>query len=309
MMKCSACRRRKAIYVRPYSGETLCKKCFLDSIENKVRVAIGKHGMFEMDDNIAVAVSGGKDSISLLHILTKIENAFPKASLCAITVDEGIKGYRDEAIEIATENCADLGVKHVVVSFKDLYGHTLDEIVYKTQDRNLTPCSYCGVLRRKALNIAAHKVCADKIATAHNLDDEVQTFLLNLIHGDPLRIARSDPASDLEKSMFIPRVKPFCEVLEKEIVLYAYIKGVSFQVIPCPYAGEALRNDIRHILNRLEEKHPSTKYTAYSSMEKVREAMKEITMKTQVKRCEQCGELTTGNICQTCQLLRELETS
>jgi len=292
--------------MRPYSGEKLCRKCFLESIEEKVRVTIGKHSMFAMDDKIAVAVSGGKDSVSLLHILTKIEKAFPKSSICAITVDEGISGYRDEAIKIAAENCAELGVEQTTVSFKGLYGYTMDEIVEKTREEKLTPCAYCGVLRRRALNAAGRRAGADKIATAHTLDDEIQTFLLNVIRGDPLRIARSGPKFDQVKLTLVPRVKPFCEVLERESALYAYAKEITFQEMPCPYAGEALRNDVRHTLNRLERKHPGTKYTVYKSMEKIREAMKGTAEETPLKRCEDCGEPTTGTMCQACIMLRRL---
>lgn len=308
MAKCTSCGIREAIYLRAYSGERLCAKCFLQSIEDKVRATIAKYKMLKFDDRIAIAVSGGKDSVSLLHILAKIEREFPRASLCAITVDEGIEGYRDEAIRIASENCKLLGVEHYVSSFKDLYGYTLDEIArrIKAAEKRLTPCSYCGVLRRKALNILARKVNATKIAVANNLDDEIQTFILNIVHGDPLRISRSGPTFDEEVEGLIPRVKPLCEVLEKEVALYAYLKGIKFQENPCPYASEALRNDIRNMLNRLEEKHPGTKYTIFRSAEKIRERLKEARPIVKLRRCKICGEVTVNEICQACKLLQDL---
>ncbi len=306
MVKCTACRRSEAFYTRPYSGEILCRKCFTESIEQKVRVTIGKYRMFEIDDRIAVAVSGGKDSVSLLHILSRIERDFTMSSLCAITVDEGIQGYRDEAVKIASENCVRLRVEHIIVSFRDLYGYTMDEITRRTRDDELTPCAYCGVLRRRALNIAARKAGVTKLAMAHNLDDETQTFLLNLVHGDPLRIARTGPVSDFKKPGFPQRVKPLCEVLEREVVLYAYVKDIFFQEMPCPYAGEALRNDVRKTLNRLEERHPGIKYTVYSSMEKIREAMRQTVKETPLRNCKSCGEPTIGEICQTCQMLQTI---
>ncbi|MDW8048318.1 MAG: TIGR00269 family protein [Nitrososphaerota archaeon] len=259
--------------------------------------------MFEIDDRIAVAVSGGKDSLSLLHILFKIEQDFPKSSICAITVDEGISGYRDEAIEIAKKNCAELGIAHIIVSFKELYGYTLDEIVEKVRGEKLTPCAYCGILRRKAINIGGQLAGATKIATAHTLDDEIQTFFLNIIHGEPLRIKRTLQTENF-KVGFIPRVKPLCEVLEKETALYAYVTNITFQDEPCPYAGEALRNDVRRILNYMEEKHPGMKYTIYRSYEKLRDSimLKEIPFKI----CSDCGEPSSTDLCQTCQILREI---
>ncbi|MEM2972466.1 MAG: TIGR00269 family protein [Candidatus Bathyarchaeia archaeon] len=307
--KCTVCKCREAFFFRRYSGEKLCKKCFVESIEAKVRATIAKYGMFEFDDRIAVAVSGGKDSVSLLHILTKIEREYPKASLVAVTVDEGIRGYRDEALKIAVENCRKLGVEHHTVSFKELYGYRLDEIVVRLKRKGcaeLTPCAYCGVMRRKALNVIARKVGADKIATAHTLDDETQTILLNIFHGDVLRIAREKPVTDKAYPKLMQRVKPFCEIPEKETALYAYIKKIKFQSKPCPYALEALRNDIRNMLNRIEEKHAGIKFTIFKAVEKIRPALESHAKKEGLSECVECGEPTTESICKTCQMLRQM---
>ena len=306
---CDVCRRREAFFFRPYSGEKLCRKCFAESIEGKVRATIAKYQMLNFDDKIAVAVSGGKDSVSLLRILAKIEQNYPKASLVAVTVDEGIKGYRDEALEISAENCEKLGVKHHVISFKELYGFTLDEIVKRLKQKGedkLTPCAYCGVLRRKALNMAARKIKADKLATAHTLDDEAQTILLNIFHGDVLRIAREKPVTDEVHPKLVQRVKPFCEIPEKETALYAYIRKIKFQSTPCPYASEALRNDIRVMLNRIGERHAGIKFTIFKSIGKIRPALEEIAKKEGLRECSECGEPTTEKICKTCQMLRQV---
>jgi uncharacterized protein (TIGR00269 family) len=306
---CDVCKHREAFFFRRYSGEKLCRKCFAESIEGKVKATITKYQMLKFDDRICVAVSGGKDSVSLLHVLAKMEQNYPKASLVAVTVDEGIKGYRDEAVKIAAENCQKLDVKHHVVSFKKLYGFTLDEIVKRLKKKNkngLTPCAYCGVLRRKALNIAARKAKADKLATAHTLDDETQTILLNIFHGDVLRIAREKPITDKVHPKLVQRIKPFCEIPEKETALYAYMKKIKFQNTPCPYASEALRNDIRIMLNRIEEKHAGIKFTIFKSTEKIRPALEELAKKEGLKKCSQCGEPTTEKICKPCQMLKQI---
>jgi uncharacterized protein (TIGR00269 family) len=305
---CNVCKRKEAFFFRPYSGEKLCRKCFAKSIEEKVRATIAEYQMLKFDDRIAVAVSGGKDSVSLLHVLAKIERNYPKASLVAVTVDEGIKGYRDEALKIATENCKKLGINHRTVSFKELYGYTLDEIVKRLKKRKggLTPCAYCGVLRRKALNIIARRLKADKLVTAHTLDDETQTILLNIFHGDVLRIAREKPVTDETHPKLVQKVKPFCEIPEKETALYAYIRKIKFQSKPCPYASEALRNDIRMILNRIEEKHSGIKFTIFKSIGRIRPALEEIAKKEGLRECSECGEPTTEKICKTCQMLRQI---
>ena len=306
---CTACKRREAFFFRPYSGEKLCKKCFSESVEAKVRATIAKYGMFKFDERIAVAVSGGKDSISLLQVLASMERLHPKASLVAVTVDEGIKGYRDEALEIASANCKKLGVDHHVVSFKELFGLTMDEIVTRTRrkvDCELTPCAYCGVLRRRALNVAARAVGAGKIATAHTLDDEVQTILMNIFHGDVSRLAKEKPVTNDVHPRFVQKVKPFCEIPEKESALYAYVKKVKFQGTPCPYASEALRNDIRVMVNRMEEKHAGTKFTVFKSIERVRPALRTIAKKDDFEECIECGEPASGGLCKVCQMLRQV---
>ena len=229
----------------------------------------------------------------------------PKARLVAVTVDEGIVGYRDEALKIAAENCEELGVEHCVISYKEFFGCTLDEMVRGLRDEDdsrLTPCAYCGVLRRKALNMAARKIGADKLATAHTLDDETQTILLNILHGDVLRIAKEKPVTDEVHPKLVRRIKPFCEIPERETALYAYIKGIRFQSSRCPYASEALRNDARSILNRMEEKHPGIKFTIFKSIEKIRPALEETARKEGLGECAECGEPTTEKICRACQL-------
>ncbi len=306
---CTACKSREAFFFRQYSGERLCKRCFSRSVEDKVRATIARYNMLKFNDRIAVAVSGGKDSVSLLHILAKLERNHPKSSLVAVTVDEGIRGYRDEALRIAAETCRKLKVEHCTVSFRELFGVALDEIVRRQRrkaDSSVTSCAYCGVLRRKALNLAARSVGADKLATAHTLDDEVQTMLLNVFHGDVWRLAKEKPVTDEVHPKLVRRIKPFCEIPERETALYAYAKKIEFQSRPCPYASEAFRTDIRIMLNRIEEKHPGTKFTIFNSIGKLRPAIEELARSEGLAECEKCGEPTTERVCRTCQMLGEI---
>ena len=307
--KCSACKRKEPFFHRNYSGEWLCKKCFSESIEGKVRATILKYKMLSYNDRVAVAVSGGKDSLSLLEVLAKMERKYPRAKLVAVTVDEGIAGYRDEALEITAKTCKRLRIPHHLVSFKQLYGYTLDEIVQRLRQRGseLTPCAYCGVLRRKAMNAAALEVKADKIATGHTLDDEVQTSLMNLFHGDVPKLASEKPVTERVHPRLVQKIKPFCEVPEKESALYAYVKGIMFQSTPCPYAGEALRNDIRSLLNLMEERHAGTKFTVFKSIEKIRPALASLQEKGEFKECRQCGDPAASEQCMACQLLKQIQ--
>lgn len=259
--------------------------------------------MFEYDSRIAVGVSGGKDSLNLLHILAEIERDYPKAELIAISIDEGICGYRDEALGYASRACRTLGIEHIILSFRELFGFTLDEIVKRASGRGLKPCSYCGVLRRRALNTAAKMVEADRLATAHTLDDMAQTTLLNLMRGD-LRLLASSHPSGRSLTGFVRRVKPYCEVPERESALLAYLKGMEFQGLPCPYAGEAMRSDIRRFLNQIEAKRPGTLYIIYRTSIELASRLGGGGELLSV--CDLCGEPTSGDICRVCQLLNEI---
>jgi len=303
--KCSNC-SAQALYVREYEGAGFCSKCFREAIEDRFRRTVIKHKMLEYNDNIAVAVSGGKDSLTLLNLLVKLEGRFPRSKLTAISVDEGIDGYRDEALELARAACAKLGVSHVTVSYRELFGTTTDEIARMKLGQ--TPCAYCGVLRRKAINKAAAMVGATKIATAHNLDDEVQTILLNMLHGDPMRIVRSGPILRDPRGKFLPRVKPLCEIPEKEIVLYAYLTGTEFQSIACPHGHEALRNDIRSFLNQMEVKHPGSKFTLLRSAERLRTMMSSDLPLAELQECAKCGDPTPHGLCEACMMLEAIAT-
>jgi uncharacterized protein (TIGR00269 family) len=290
-----------AVYTREYEGVSFCSKCFRHALEEKVRRTITHHQMLEYDDHVAVAVSGGKDSLTLLNVLVRLEGRFPKSRLTAVCVDEGIDGYRDEALELARRACSRLGVEQVVVSYRELFGVTTDEIAGLKLGQ--TPCAYCGVFRRKAINKTAARIGATKIATAHNLDDEVQTVLLNMLHGDPMRIARSGPLLKDPRGKFLPRIKPLSDIPEKEIVLYAYLNQLEFQSVECPHGHEALRNDIRAFLNQLEQKHPGSKFTLQRAAERLRDTLTETTQVMELRQCEKCGDPTPHHLCEACVML------
>lgn len=293
-----------AIYAREYEGVSFCGKCFRHTIEERVRKTATTYQMLEYNDHVAVAVSGGKDSLTLLNLLVKLEKRFPKSRITAISVDEGIDGYRDEALELAKTACEKLGVEQTVVSYRELFGITTDEIAEMRLGQ--TPCAYCGVFRRKAINKAADMVGATKIATAHNLDDEVQTILLNMLHGDPLRIVRSSPVLRDPRGRFLTRIKPLCEIPEKEIVLYAYLTGLEFQSVACPHGSEALRNDIRSFLNQMEQKHPGTKFTLNRTAERLRELLAAAAPISHLNECEKCGDPTPHRLCEACTMLQTI---
>ena len=293
---CTICMREPSIYHRPYSGERLCAKCIKASIKERVQKTINIHDMLKHDSRIAVGVSGGKDSLTLLHVLKEIEERSHGSELVAITVDEGIHGYRDEALDIVDRNVKALGVEWIKVSFNELFGTTIDVIA--AEARSLTACSYCGVLRRRALNEAAKSVGADRLATGHTLDDMAQSALLNIVRGDLSKMHSLNPGGFSQKG-FVRRIKPLCEIPERETTLYAYLSGFDFQSITCPYSGEAMRNDARNWLAVMEEKRPGTMYTTFHTALKLMPKIE----KAEMNSCRFCSEPTSGDSCRVCQII------
>ena len=124
-MKCYRC-DNEAAYSRKYSGENLCSKCFSSSIIRKTAKTISKFKMIKNGDLVCVAVSGGKDSLALLHILDKMSKTH-NFQIKVITIDEGIPGYRNEALEIIKSFCSELKIEHKIFSYKELFELTIEE--------------------------------------------------------------------------------------------------------------------------------------------------------------------------------------
>lgn len=293
-MQCDKCRRRAAIFQR-YSGLHLCESHVVADVEAKAKRAIRTHRWMRSGDHIAVALSGGKDSSALLYFLTMLTAQRRDITLSAITVDEGIAGYRDpqQAVRIAES----LGISCLTASFRDEYGITVDEIVAQKGDR--CSCSYCGVLRRSLINRIAREHGVTKLALGFNLDDEAQSVLMNVLRGDADRILRPQR----EAGGMVPRIRPFIYVPEREVALYAHLHVAGVGQGRCPYAHNSLRADVRSVLNDYTLRHPSTKYSLVNIGERLADAGG--TMPDEIRTCEKCGE-PCGATCRSCEILGEV---
>ncbi len=298
MEGCSRC-GGKVFYTRRYSGESLCSNCFSTSIVEKTRRTISKYGMIRRGERVGVAVSGGKDSLSLLSVLHRLSGRHG-SQLVAISVDEGVAGYREEALEHARSTAAQLRVEHLTVSYKDLFGFSLDEALNWKEERDVSSCSFCGVFRRRAIDEAAERARVSVVATAHNLDDCIQTFVMNLLHGDVARLGWLDPAYT-DDSFAIRRVKPFMEVYEEEVALFAFQSGVPFQSVSCPYMHEGLRTEVRDYLDRMETSHPGIKNVLLRSSLKVISRYAGADRKASVP-CSDCGRPSSSGLCNVCRM-------
>lgn len=304
MVSCSRCEGDAVVYL-PYSEENLCRKHFVESFERRVRRTVREFKLVRKGDRIGVAVSGGKDSLAMLHILKGICDSM-RVELVALSVDEGIEGYREGTLKVARENCRKLGVEHRIHSFKREIGLTVDEIA-KRKDRMRT-CSYCGVFRRWILNKAAREMKLNKLAVGHNLDDAAQTILMNFLRNEPFRLARFGPKGGVvEHELFVDRIKPLIRIPERESAVYSIIKGIGVKFGRCPYAHEAFRDNVRNFLNELEEEFPGTKFRVFNSFMSVKDALEgKFNSNERPTGCKECGELSSQEVCMRCQMLKEL---
>lgn len=253
--------------------------------------------------HLAVAVSGGKDSCAALLLMHEILEDRRDVTLSAITVDEGIEGYRPEALRKAERLSADLGVEHHVISFQDTVGTTLDEAAASLGQR--TPCAYCGVFRRKCMNLKAREIGAQVLATGHNLDDVAQAVLMNFTRGDVERLARMGPHERVQPGL-VPRIMPLRQVPEKEVYLFALLRGIDFADLTCPYWEAALRNEYRDIIDGMEARSPGTKHSILSSYDALRPMLQAKYPPVELGSC-QCGEPSPRGRCMACTMMDELK--
>ncbi len=295
---CDKCRKNAVTFIR-YSGAHLCKDHFVEFFEKRVKKDIKKQGKTENKSKIAVALSGGKDSTVALYMAHDIFSERANVKLYAITVDEGIKGYRDGSIKIAKRNCDKLGIEHHVISFRDAVGKTMDEIASMKDE--VGECSYCGVFRRFCLNTKAKELGANRLVTGHNLDDMSQSILMNFTNGDMQKLARLGPHKKVQPGL-VPRMFPLRTIPEKETMLYAILRGIEFHDAECPYPARALRGVFRDIVDDLEDRNPGTRHSILNGYDSIKDLLFEKYPPGELNKCKRCGEPTSQKFCKSCLL-------
>ncbi len=300
MKSCSKCTQPAVSYIR-YNGTHLCRDHFIHYVERRVKKDIKKQGKTPPHTKFGIAVSGGKDSLVALHLMHKIFGKRKHIHLVALTIDEGIQGYRDESVQIAREFCKQINVEHYVVSFQEKIGLTLDEILKQKGDDDIGACGYCGVFRRFCLNTLAKQLSLDKLVTGHNLDDMSQSILMNFVNADTEKLARLGPHQKKQPGL-IPRMMPLRTIPEKENALYAILSNITYHDGVCPYAEEAFRGQFQDIIYDLEEKNPGTRHSILKSYDNIGEVLLGLYPPEPLNQCIHCGEPTPKTECKACLL-------
>lgn len=308
---CSNCGASNAAVLQRHSGRLLCSKCFMEDVKLRVLSEVRKYDMFRPNDRLLLAVSGGKDSFVLFDIVSRIHEP---SRLGVITVSEGIEGYsREEDISWILSRSREFGIDCIKTSFKDVVGYDLKDLVGMSvkSDLNVSPCTFCGMIRRRIVNKYARELGYDKVVTAHNLDDESQTAFINLLRGDLNRLLQSHPRGPRLSELFVRRVKPLRKVYEWECALYAYLNGFKFQEVECPYivSRPTLRAKVREYLYRLEAVRPGTLLRFLNFVDELMiKYTGNVDILPHLPTCKVCGEPTAydRSICKTCELLSKV---
>jgi uncharacterized protein (TIGR00269 family) len=279
-----------------------CSK-FIEYIEKKVKKTIRNEKLFTLKDKIAVAVSGGKDSTTVLHILKKLGY-----DVTAVTADPGVGEYTKENIRNIKKTCKDLDVKLNIISFKEMFGHQIKKLkqVLEKKGFKYSYCMLCGILKRYTINRFARENKMSFVVTGHNLDDEAQAFLMNVFRNDFRTSVRMGAKPGILKSTkFVQRRKPLYNITEEEVTRYSKIMKFPVYYGICPLSKEAYRRQFIGILNEFEKKHPSVKYNVVRFQQQMAKSIPK--QKEEINLCERCGEPASGKVCKLCQILRKLK--
>jgi uncharacterized protein (TIGR00269 family) len=301
-VRCSTC-DAPAVIDQPYRAAHVCGRHLVTSVEERLRSEYHRQVPRFSEGTVAVALSGGKDSAVALASAHRYFGRRPSVRVVAITVDEGIAGYRAQTVDAARRLTAQLGVEHRVVTASAELGTTTDRAAAELPDT--VPCSFCGVWRRRLLNQAARDVGAEVLVLGFNLDDLAQTVLMNLVHGDLDRIGRMAPHRVRQPGL-VPRIAPLAQVPEREVFLYAQLTGLPFDHGECPHAGRAARNVFREVVWQLEEAQPGTRQALLRTREQLLDRWGATDGGSAPHRCRACGEAASGELCRSCTYLTSL---
>lgn len=315
--KCSSCSNITTLIQRKYSERNLCPECFEKSIEKKIYKTISKYKMLQPSSKIIVALSGGKDSIALLYNLVKIqEKTYNSNPIIALTIDEGIRDYREKSIEYAKIFCRQFNIEHKIVRFQDIIGHRLDSII--DNKRNLDDyqyaCNYCATFRRRILNDEAKKLGGDILALGHNLTDIAETFLMNILNKRFALIAKQyifkQENGNISK-FFLKKITPLMRIPEEEVLLYVNIKKLPYYPSHCPYKEQEpiIRKRILDFIQSYKTHSPEIEFNLLSGFLDLSAILYNSFEEVKYNYCQICGyPCGDTKICTYCKYLAELNS-
>lgn len=299
-MKCTKCGRVAVIGMRQHRLK-LCAEHFVEWVPTMVERTIDKHHMLGRDERVLVAVSGGKDSLTLWAILMQLGYQTE-----GLYINLGIdhEAYSDVSQEKAAKFSSEHGsIPLHVVNVRATYGKAIPELARTRRGRRT--CSVCGLVKRHVMNRVAYEGGYAAIATGHNLDDEAATLLGNTLRWQAGYLRRQAPILPSVHPRLVRKVKPLCRLYERETAAYALVRGIDFVDLECPYSVRAKSILYKGILNQLERRSPGTKMQFYEGLLRARQAglFTSVEREIEYRTCSECGQPTqAGDLCAFCRL-------
>lgn len=304
-MKCKKCGAKASVNMRQHKL-ALCKEHYLEWIPEQTERFIKKYGMFCREEKILVAVSGGKDSLSLWDILHRLGYQ-ADGMYIGLGINGGI-GYSDESHRLSEKFASENGLNLHVVDVAQEYGHTipmLADMSHRGQDK---PCSVCGLAKRHIMNRIARDFGYDVLATGHNLDDEAAVLFANTLQWSGSYLMRQSPVLPGTPGL-ARKVKPLCRFYEREMAAYALLRGIEYIYEECPFAVGSTSIYYKELLNRLETDKPGSKLIFYLRFLEARETglfAKPEESATELHPCPNCGQPTsTDDFCSFCRMIEK----
>lgn len=294
-MRCRKC-SAKAIIRLPRHNAAFCPGCFDEYVVEQVARAIKGDRMFGHSEAVAVAVSGGKDSLALWEILSRLGYR-----TMGLHIDLGIGDYSVASRRKVEAFAQPRNLPFVVHSLKEEHGKGVTEI---SADIRRPPCSACGVVKRYSMNAIAFEHGMAVLATGHNLDDEASRLLGNVLHWQDDYLAKQLPVLPNDHPKHVRKVKPLYRLAEREVAAWAVIKKIDYIVDECPNSQGSKMLLYKEALNLLEQAAPGTKHQFYLQfLDRQKARLQAAPAPADLRECVSCGQPSTAEVCSYCKLM------
>lgn len=304
-MRCKKCGAKASINMRQHKL-ALCKEHYLEWVPEQAERFIKKYEMFGRDDRILVAVSGGKDSLSLWDILARLGYQADGLYI-GLGIDEGI-GYSTESHRFCQEFADRNGLRLHVVDVQEEYGQPIPVMARRSHRGYGKPCAVCGLTKRHVMNRIARDLGYSVLATGHNLDDEAAVLFGNTLSWEGGFLLRQGPVLPASPGL-ARKVKPLCRFYEREMTAYALLRGIQYIYEECPFAEGSTSIYYKELLNQLETTRPGAKLTFYLRFLEARRSglFREGEGIAALHACPRCGQPTsTPDLCSFCRLIEKI---
>lgn len=304
-MKCRRCEAKAVINMRQHKL-ALCQEHFLEWIPEQTQRFIEKYKMFKRDERLLVAVSGGKDSLSLWDILWRL--GYQADGLYISLGIDGGSDYSNRSHKLTEEFARERGLKLITVDVPQQYGAPIPLMAERTHRGKGRPCSVCGLVKRHIMNRIAREGEYAALATGHNLDDEAAVLFSNTINWLPGYLVRQSPVLEASHPGLARKVKPLCRFYEREMAAYAILRGIEYVYEECPYVEGSKTIYYKELLNQLEAQRPGAKLSFYLNYLQAKEnglfSQQADSGQLLLNTCPSCGQPTSApGECSFCRMM------